>query len=232
MAAGADKTAWCIRREAGMPDAIKRLLVSSPKGGVGKTTLVRNLAVAAAIGGARVMMADLDKQRSLSEWWSRRPDQLVPLGCLAAEIADAEGVIDSADGHDLLIIDTPTAVEEHPAAVKALLLAADFVLVPTGVSRDDTNSVGRWMDLVQGLQRPAAFVLTRVNRRAKSFLEAKRRLAAVGRTLPIEVPLFEDFNLAADTGTGIMEIRGASGADDIHALWLCIAREMGLPNGR
>lgn len=207
----------------------KRLLVSSPKGGVGKTTLVRNLAVAAALRGVRVMMADLDKQRSLSEWWSRRPDQLVQISCLAADITDAESVIDAADGHDVLMIDTPTAVEEHPSAVKALLLSADFVLIPTGVSRDDTNSVSRWMDLVNGLQRPSAFVLTRVNRRARSLLEAKRRLAAAaGRTLPIEVPLFEDFNLSADTGTGIMEIRGASGADDIEALWLCIAREMGL----
>ena len=175
------------------------------------------------------MMADLDKQRSLSEWWSRRPDQLIQISCLAADLADAESVIDAADGHDVLMIDTPTAVEEHPSAVKILLLAADFVLIPTGVSRDDTNSVSRWMDLVNGLQRPFEFVLTRVNRRARSLLEAKRRLAAAsGRTLPIEVPLFEDFNLSADTGTGIMEIRGASGADDIDALWLYIAREMGL----
>lgn len=212
-----------------MPARAKRLLVSSPKGGVGKTTLVRNLAVAAAHRGVRVMMADLDKQRSLSEWWSRRPDQLIQISCLAADLADAESVIDAADGHDVLMIDTPTAVEEHPSAVKILLLAADFVLIPTGVSRDDTNSVSRWMDLVNGLQRPSGFVLTRVNRRARSLLEAKRRLAAAsGRTLPIEVPLFEDFNLSADTGTGIMEIRGASGADDIDALWLYIAREMGL----
>jgi chromosome partitioning protein len=207
----------------------KRLLVSSPKGGVGKTTLVRNLAVAAALSGARVMMADLDKQRSLSEWWSRRPDQLVQISCLAGDIPDAESMIDAADDHDVLMIDTPTAVEEYPSGVKALLIAADFVLIPTGVSRDDTNSVSRWMDLVNGLQRPSAFVLTRVNRRARSLLDAKRRLAAsAGRMLPIEVPLFEDFNLSADTGTGIMEIRGASGADDIKALWLCVAREMGL----
>jgi chromosome partitioning protein len=175
------------------------------------------------------MMADLDKQRSLSQWWSRRPDQLVQIGCLAAEITDAESVIAAVDGHDVLMIDTPTAVEEHPSCVKALLLAADFVLVPTGVSRDDTNSVSRWMELINGLQRPSAFVLTRVNRRARSLLDAKRRLAAaVGRMLPIEVPLFEDFNLSADTGTGILEIRGANGAEDIAALWLCIAKEMGL----
>lgn len=207
----------------------KCLLVSSPKGGVGKTTLARNLAVAAALKGARVIMADLDKQRSLSHWWSRRPDQLAPLDCLAADLADDADVIAAADGHDVLVIDTPTAVEEHPAPVKTLLLAADFVLVPTGVGRDDTESVSRWMELVQGLQRPAAFVLTRVNRRARSLLDAKRRLAAAaGRLLPIEVPLFEDFNLSADTGISVLEIRGANGADDITALWSCVAKEMGL----
>ena len=207
----------------------KRLLISSPKGGVGKTTLTRNLAVAAALKGARVMIADLDKQRSLSQWWSRRPDQLAPLDCLTADLADAADVMAAADGHDVLIIDTPTAVEEHPASVKILLLAADFVLVPTGVGRDDTESVARWMELVQGLQRPAAFVLTRVNRRARSLLDAKRRLAsAAGRLLPIEVPLFEDFNLSADTGIGVLEIRGANGAADVAALWLYVAKEMGL----
>lgn len=207
----------------------KCLLISSPKGGVGKTTLARNLAVAAALNGSRVLIADLDKQRSLSQWWSRRPDELVQVDCLAADLVDATDVIAAANDHDVLVVDTPTAIEEHPGPVKALLMAADFVLVPTGVGRDDTESVSRWMELLSGLQRPAAFVLTRVNRRARSLLDAKRRLAgAAGRLLPIEVPLFEDFNLSADSGTGVLEIRGAKGADDMAALWLYVAKEMGL----
>lgn len=207
----------------------KCLLVSSPKGGVGKTTLVRNLAVAAALKGFRVVIADLDKQRSLSQWWARRPDELAPVACLAADLTDIADVLAAADGHDVLVVDTPTAVEHHPGSVKALLMAADFVLVPTGVGRDDTESVSRWMELVEGLQRPSAFVLTRVNRRTRSLLDAKRRLAGVaGRLLPIEIPLFEDFNLSADTGAGILEIRGAKGAEDMAALWSCVAKEMGL----
>lgn len=39
----------------------KCLLVSSPKGGVGKTTLVRNLAVAAALKSFRVVMGGVQR---------------------------------------------------------------------------------------------------------------------------------------------------------------------------
>ena len=207
----------------------KTLVISSPKGGVGKTTLSRNLAVAAVSDGLSVMMADLDKQRSLSQWWARRPEELTHVDCLAAELADVADVIDAGRSADLLIIDTPTAVEEYPEPIKVLLLNADFVLIPSGVSRDDTESVARWMELVMGFRRPAAFVLTRVNRRAKSFLEARRRLnAAGGRLCPIELPLFEDFNTAAEIGASVLEMKGASGGDDVTGVWRFVAKEMGL----
>ena len=41
----------------------RTVLVNGPKGGLGKTTLVRNLAVAAARTGLRVALADLDPQK-------------------------------------------------------------------------------------------------------------------------------------------------------------------------
>ena len=39
---------------------MKRILLAAGKGGVGKTTLCRNLAVAAAHSGLRTVTADLD----------------------------------------------------------------------------------------------------------------------------------------------------------------------------
>src|SRR5687768_14881527 len=52
-------------RSAAKPaKAAKRLLVTSPKGGVGKSTTSRNAAVAAAAeGGLKVALLDLDPQR-------------------------------------------------------------------------------------------------------------------------------------------------------------------------
>jgi chromosome partitioning protein len=44
---------------------MKQLLVLGPKGGVGKTTVVRNLAVAGVLSGLRVIVVDTDRQRTL-----------------------------------------------------------------------------------------------------------------------------------------------------------------------
>src|SRR5690349_20440753 len=52
---------------------VKRVLVSSPKGGSGKTELSKGLAVAAAMSGLNVAVVDFDPQKSLFEWWQRRP---------------------------------------------------------------------------------------------------------------------------------------------------------------
>ena len=54
-----------------------KLLTTSPKGGVGKTSASRNIAVAAARDGFRVATLDCDPQGSLTKWWGRRPDASV-----------------------------------------------------------------------------------------------------------------------------------------------------------
>jgi chromosome partitioning protein len=55
------------------PVGVRRLLISSPKGGTAKTTASRNLAVLAAQEGLHVAAIDFDPQQSLGNWWSKRP---------------------------------------------------------------------------------------------------------------------------------------------------------------
>lgn len=59
---------------------MKTVLIAAQKGGAGKTTLARNLSVAAALDGLRVLCLDLDPQGSLRAWWESResetPDML------------------------------------------------------------------------------------------------------------------------------------------------------------
>jgi len=210
------------------PAAPKRLLVSSPKGGVGKTGFSRNLAVAAALDGLSVGTVDLDKQRSLSKWWSRRPDQAITIAHYGAELNDADQVLSQVTGHDIVIIDTPTAVEEYPEQVKYLILGADFILVPTQPSIDDTESVIEWMRYIRRFDRPAAFVLNKVRRSTNTFLEAKLHLNSAGRLCPIEVPLAEDMITAAKAGLGIMEIRKGAGSLEMDGVWRFIRAEMGI----
>lgn len=51
---------------------MKTFVIAAQKGGAGKTTLARNLAVAAAQDGQRVLALDLDPQQSFRAWWPHR----------------------------------------------------------------------------------------------------------------------------------------------------------------
>ena len=51
------------------------VMVAKQKGGVGATTLARELGVAAAEAGKRVVFVDLDPQGTLRGWWNRRTER-------------------------------------------------------------------------------------------------------------------------------------------------------------
>lgn len=212
-------------------DRMRRLLISSPKGGSGKTHFSRNLAVAAALEGYAVATGDLDSQRSLTKWWSKRPSGAVGIAHYSAEMPDAEDLLAEVSGYDLFVIDTPPGIENHPSQIKALIMAADVVLIPSQVYIDDLESVVEWMRLVQSMEKRGVFLLNRVNRRARSLLFARRRLMAVGPLCPLEVPQYESFAEAAAAGISVLEIRGAQGAEDILAVWHHMRGELGLAMG-
>jgi chromosome partitioning protein len=206
---------------------VRRLLVSSPKGGTGKTTASRNLAVLAAQDGLRVAAVDFDPQQSLGHWWSRRPKAAAPVTYFeaAAEMAADIGEI---DGHDLVVIDTPPGVEFQPAAIRALVKAAHFVLVPTNQYSPDLASVEEWMRFLKEEGAPAAYLLGNTHRRTKSFEDAKRRLVRSGRLCPIDVPHYEDIPATNELGIGIVEVKGGKGSDDYRGVWDFVRGELGL----
>jgi chromosome partitioning protein len=198
---------------------MKRVLLTSPKGGCGKTELTKNLAVAAAISKLNVAVADFDRQRTLTRWWKRRPESMTQIEVYEGNMAAAREVYD-VNGHDLLLIDTPPGVEDHPEQIKILISAADYVLVPSQPSIADTESVAEWMAFIRSCNRPGAFVLNRINKSAKSSLDiAKRDLNRSGLLCPIEVPQYTDFDRAARLGVSVLEVRGMSGSEDIQSVW-------------
>lgn len=101
--------------EDGAPQAqpsgvMRRIVLTSPKGGSGKTGTTRNLAVAAAMDGYKVATVDLDPQRSLTRWFEKRPDQATFIQHHEAHMRDVRAVLDEVSGFDLVLFDTPTAV--------------------------------------------------------------------------------------------------------------------------
>jgi chromosome partitioning protein len=206
---------------------MKRILVCSPKGGCGKTTISRNLAVAAALDGLNVGTIDFDPQGTLTRWWNRRGDNLAPITHYQLQLSQAAEAIQEVTSHTVLIMDTPTAIEEHPEDIKTLLFAADFVLIPTKATIDDIESTHAWMTLVKGYGRPFSFVINMLKPRVRAGDEVKKQLIkSGGRVCHIEIGDHEDLHRIATKGMGIMEVPRHPGRDEIEGVWGYIKTEI------
>jgi chromosome partitioning protein len=203
-------------------------VVAGPKGGLGKTSLSRNLAIAALRSGVKVALADLDRQRTLTKWYGRRPEGMAEIPLWTAEMADIEELLTAISGYDLVIVDTPPGIEAFPEHVERLVEAADLVLVPCGPSIDESESVTEWAAHLRRLGKPYAFVLTRAERNTNSTKKARMDLIKAGRLCPFDVPKVEDMKRSSELGLGLLEIRGAAGSDDIKGVFEFVRQELAL----
>jgi chromosome partitioning protein len=181
---------------------VKVVVAASQKGGSGKTTLVRSLAVAAEAGHAPVVMLDTDPQGSLTAWYNRRTTETPQLAHLSTRsISEALEQLRAA-GAKLVIVDTPPSV--HPF-VRDLVDAADLVLVPVRPSPDDLGAIGPTVELIETAGRPFAFVITQAKPRTRLAAEALRVLAEHGRVAPTVLHDRADHPLAAVSGLAVTE---------------------------
>lgn len=150
---------------------------ASQKGGVGKSTTCRALAVEAARGGLSVRVADLDVAQGSQVDWHR--DRLAaglapsPPVQLHATLAEA---LAHAATVDLLLLDGPARADRETIV---LARAADLVVLPSGPSLDDLRPAVRVGHSLTRAGIPAArllYVLTRVStdaeaRAARAYIE-------------------------------------------------------------
>jgi len=170
---------------------------------------------------------DLDPQGTLTRWWGKRSEEgVVQIQHHAASITDAVGALEEVTNVDLLVIDTPTSVEEYTDDMKRLILAVDFILVPVGHTGDDLESVQPWMGLIRQLGKRAAYLLAKVNRRTSSFLQAKHELVETGDLCPIEIPSFEDVHVLGRKGLSVVEVSSAKGATEFTGVWKYVRHQL------
>ena len=205
------------------------VMVAKQKGGVGATTLARELGVAAAAAGKRVVFVDLDSQGTLRGWWNRRTEgaQGDPNPALATppptQMADAIERLRAA-GAELCVIDTPPSVHAFLGSVMRL---ADLVLLPTRPTTDDLEALPAILDLVEEAGRPFVFVPTQVPAgRSRLYDDALPVLAQRGRVAP-PLRLRADFPVAAATGRTASEIAAKGrAAEEVEALWEFVAGDL------
>ncbi|MGR3639092.1 AAA family ATPase [Alterinioella nitratireducens] len=195
---------------------MKTLLIAAQKGGAGKTTLARNLAVAAAGEPQRVLCLDLDPQGSLRGWWESRETDAPAMLERDPAPHSLRATLDAARNQfDLCIIDTPPAAPEWLTDVIA---AADLVLIPVRPSPDDLRAVGATVSAVNGANVPFVFAMSQTPR-AKITEETARVLAQHGRVAPINIAQRVVYAESGATGLGVTEAGDAKASEEIETLW-------------
>jgi chromosome partitioning protein len=212
------------------------IAVASQKGGSGKTTLAGHIAVAAdRAGWGRVALVDTDPQGSLSEWWNARKAEtpLFARTVTARLAADIERM--RSFGIELLIVDTPPAIE---ATIVEVIRLADLVIIPARPSPHDLRAVGATVELIERLAKPLVFVLNAATPRARITSEAVMALSQHGTLAPIVIHHRTGFAASMIDGRTVMEIAGDDrSANEIMQLWDYISRRLSndhrtmLPNG-
>ena len=201
------------------------ITIAMQKGGVGKSTLARSLAVAAVRDGLSVLMIDMDSQQSVSQWAERREGDM-PVVVFSTEnelpkkLAQAKGVA------DLVIIDTPPARStEAPAAVEV----ADLVLIPTTPDVEPLEQMPRTLRLCRGFSRPVFAVVNMANPTGPAEVVYTREvIEAMGAKIaPVVLHRRKAHRDASASGQTVQEVdpKGKA-ATEVDNLWAWVRAEL------
>jgi chromosome partitioning protein len=204
---------------------VQTIVVASQKGGSGKTTLSRNLAVAV---GDDVALIDTDPQGSLTAWWNRREAETPILANIDGGISATLKALEEA-GMKMVIIDTPPSAHAFVADVIAL---ADLVIVPVRPTPDDLDAVGPTLDMIEGAGRNFVFVVSQAKKRTKLAVETVPALAQHGKVSPIVVHDRVEFPTAALDGRGVVEVGDGPAATEIHELVTYLHKQLNKEMGK
>jgi chromosome partitioning protein len=230
-----------------MPDAAAReravavvgtrcriLLISSPKGGSGKSVLSRHLLVSAAQAGVKAIGLDFDRQQTLTKWAARRTRTREAFPDFAdtvvepVSLQDWRGALRCVERYQLAILDTPPSVEDHLPAIDGLGEAADLILVPAVCTQDDVESVAPWVKALAGKGFTCSVILNRANRRTTSYARMRGVLVKAGAVCPTELPQLEDIHVPSTKGLTLLDYSKSRGIDPFEEIWAYVRREVGL----
>lgn len=210
---------------------MKVVVVANSKGGVGKSTISCNLAVAAAQDGKKVMVIDADPQASSVQWRAQRENGNVSVVAITTKAIIRE--IENFNSFDLVIVDV--GGRDNVMLRSAITTAAHgLLLIPTLASGVDvwaTQDTFTVLDEIRatvatiGAEIPAYVFFNQLKANVSLIPQAKEALAEITQgndvlLLENRVGDREDFKKAFLNGLGVLEFApNGKAAAEIKALY-------------
>ena len=196
---------------------MKTVLIANPKGGSGKTTLATNLAGYLADRGERVLLVDLDRQRSATDWLMRRPDELPTIRGWNSQL-DRKAMGETKP--EWLVVDSPAGM--HGDKLTNALKRAERVIVPVQPSAFDMAATSHFLEIlraeksVRKAKIEVAMIGMRVDARTRAAAELEAFLDEAG--FPV-LTLLRDAQIyvqAANEGLSLFDMAPSRAARELE----------------
>lgn len=217
-----------------MDKKIKILTVANRKGGAGKSTCAVHIAAEAVKSGYKVLLIDLDPQKTLENWWKNRkedpnphltdvnpyfkpnpenPDQ--PIEVKIGEALPEKLETLQKVGFNLCIIDTPGDTSEN---AEAGIAAADVVVIPSKPTSPDLRAIGRTISEVKKKAKPFIFIVTQTTPRTTNTITAISSLAKFGPVAPKTMGNRQAYQTAMELGISAADTE-TNAAVEMSGIW-------------
>ena len=172
------------------------------KGGVGKSTLARVLAVAAAREQYKVLIGDFDlEQLTCVEWSAMRMRHGIEPDIDAQAFKSLKKLRKTVTDYDLVVVDTRGLADELTEDVSK---ESDVVFLPSGTSMDDlrpTLALAKKLAKSKSVSNKIVIVLSKIGRSERLLEEAQSIIADAGfDTLSAVWPERDGFQADLDVG--------------------------------
>ena len=203
------------------------LTVGNTKGGVGKTTLAVNLAIARAISGRDVLLVDGDEQQTASTFTDLRTEALERPGYTAVSLQGAAlrtQVRQLAPKYDDIVIDVGG---RDTGSLRAALTVSEKVLIPVQPRTFDIWAIAQIAAMVKEAREindhlRAVVVLNAADAQGRDNEDAATAVREVAglELAPVMIGRRKAFPNAAAAGRGVLEYvpKDPKATDELTAL--------------
>jgi chromosome partitioning protein len=202
--------------------SFRSVAIISSKGGVGKTTLVLNLAGAAVSKGECVLVLDADPQRSCVAWAGSRNGDGLRVERIETAGVESRLKLAATEGFTRVYIDT---APRYSASLGALAQAVDYAVVPLRPSACDLAALDKSLSIVTDAGKPGCLVLNQCAARTAEVADAREALSGLALPIGPDIGTRISFARAFASGQTIMEFSPqADAAREIRNLFTFIEK--------